>query len=610
MSDVQVIAFLSTAHEVPAVSAEAALPSEIVWMPVGVHSICAGRLDSEDSYAGRVICDEQGASRIIADFAKMKAAQVRCFLDFDHEEREASADVTAFKWDPARGIVASVRWTGSGEEALRKRDYASFSPAFLLDMETGKLRGLIAGHAIGGLVNRPAFGTAMPLLIAARLGGKSLASPASDGTSATHHQASSQIMDTNTQSGAAATVAAAPVQNSNDADLRAILAAQSDQIKALMDAVKANQQEKASAPVVAAAIVRPSVNEAAPVKASEGPIEALRLMASERDPHKRGAMYRNVRPMLAKERNVMGILAANSLGTLSTDLVTLRALDLLKFRFPALFKLSTDFSSDAAYFGQTVKTRLITPPAISTYSTTTGYSKSDVAVTDATVVINQHKAVEIGFNVNELASTARDLFGEQVEACHYTLGKDLFDSVLALITAANYTNATTKATSSVARATLVAMEKALTTRKIPELNRIMLANPDVWEVLANDATIVSLATFQKPEVITDAAYLPNIAGFEMFRAPTLPSTGNLTGFACTPAAIAIATRTVSDYTKVLPGVSSGDGVVGIVVNPDVGLSVTKVDYINHQMGQASSRLAWMYGVAVGVADCGQRLISA
>jgi len=46
----------------------------------------------------------------------------------------------------------------------------SFSPAFLADPFSGKICGLIPGHALGGLTNFPAFQNAMPALVAARLG--------------------------------------------------------------------------------------------------------------------------------------------------------------------------------------------------------------------------------------------------------------------------------------------------------------------------------------------------------------------------------------------------------------------------------------------------------
>lgn len=64
----------------------------------------------------------------------------------------------------------------------------------------------------------------------------------------------------------------------------------------------------------------------------------------------------------------------------------------------------------------------------------------------------------------------------------------------------------------------------------------------------------------------------------------------------------------NDYTKALPGASHGS--VSVVTNPDTGISVQLVQYVDHKLGAASWRIALMFGVAVGQAASGQRLISA
>jgi phage I-like protein len=65
--------------------------------------------------------------------------------------------------------MALVEWTSLGEEALRGRQYFSFSPTFLCDSLTGKVNGLVSNHAAGALTNSPAFQNAMPALVAASL---------------------------------------------------------------------------------------------------------------------------------------------------------------------------------------------------------------------------------------------------------------------------------------------------------------------------------------------------------------------------------------------------------------------------------------------------------
>ncbi|MBX3747328.1 MAG: hypothetical protein KF833_18620 [Verrucomicrobiae bacterium] len=334
---------------------------------------------------------------------------------------------------------------------------------------------------------------------------------------------------------------------------------------------------------------------------------AVKAYHAASTPTQRGILFnRDINDRFDREYERV-ITAANALGTLAGDLVVQRSLVLLKLTFPVLTRISTDFSSENADFNQTVKTRIRVVPAVTDYNTTTGYAPSDATTTDVPVTITAHKAVQIGFNANELASTRRALFDEQVEPIHYALGKNLCDALFGLILAANYTNATTKALASFARADVTAMAKALYDRGVPDMGRTLLLNSAYFEKLQQDATIVNLAAYQRPEVITRYT-LPPIAGFDVFQAVNLITTGNLTGFGFTPDAMAMATRVPNDYTQALPGASHGS--VGVVTNPDTGMTVSVVQYVDHKLGASFLRMALMYGVAVGQAPSGQRLISA
>jgi hypothetical protein len=138
-------------------------------MPKGTHDLNAHTLNGP-GYEGPVICDEQACRAVIASFDEIQAAGQRVWLDANHDDGGATAWVKGFSWDPRQGIMAKIEWTEDGESAIRGKRYFSFSPAFYAEKKTGRVVGLIKGHAAGGLVNAPAFGSAMPALIAARLG--------------------------------------------------------------------------------------------------------------------------------------------------------------------------------------------------------------------------------------------------------------------------------------------------------------------------------------------------------------------------------------------------------------------------------------------------------
>jgi hypothetical protein len=305
------------------------------------------------------------------------------------------------------------------------------------------------------------------------------------------------------------------------------------------------------------------------------------------------------------------VQAANNLGTLVGALVTQRSLELLKFHFPMLSRITTDFSAEHANFNQTISTRIRAVPPVSTYDPVNGYTTANAVTTDISIAINTHNAVQISFNANELASTRRLLFGEQEEGMHYALGKSIVDALYALITAANFplpAQKTVQALAGFGRPAVVSMARALSLRGVMTLNRSLLLYSDYFAQLAQDPALISLAAYQRPELITRYE-LPDVAGFRPIEAPNLPATGNLTGFAFTPDALCVATRVPNDYTQVFPG-ASGGGVTSIVTNPDTGFSVMLVEYINHQLGQAVMRVALMYGVALGQTASGQLLTSA
>ena len=343
-----------------------------------------------------------------------------------------------------------------------------------------------------------------------------------------------------------------------------------------------------------------------------GPVEAAQRGAIAREA---AQIYASIRKNL-DEFGGMPITAATTtdsdLGSLAGDLVAQRTLELLKYQFPALKRVTSDFSDQPAYYGQTVLTRYMTIPTIATYSTSTGWTTpgSNPTATDVSVVINAHKGVPIRFQENQLAGTMRRLFDEFAPAAAYCLAKDMVDALYAVVTAANFTSTPIKSDkASFGRAEVIDMGVALQKRGVPigSANRTLLLNSDYFGALAKDSAIVTLAAFQRPAIIEEGV-LPDVHGFAVVDAPNLPVTGNLAGFGFSKSALVIAARLPNDYASILPGASYGS--VTTITDPDLGLSVMQVQYVDHKLGFAESRMALMYGVAAGQVNAGQRLISA
>jgi phage I-like protein len=636
------------------------LPSEIVWMPKGEHQLKAYTAGGKPVEV-TVLCDEAGAQSIQTSFAEIIAAGRRVYLDKDHDDGEAVAWVMGFRWDPAQGIMAKVEWTSLGEQLLRGKVYYSFSPVFFTNKKTNRVSKLLFGHAAGSLVNAPAFGAAMPALIAARLAGAESPNPASGGSPDNPQQ--NQIMKSLLIKILAALAVEVPADATEDQlvalatkhiDKLPSAGAEGEALKAQLaelTALKTKDAERRKADAKAAvdaAVARgalPAKDDAiqakwaamieadpkhaellaalpdnpalkrvtapgAGVVVKDNLVEILRAYHAKKSPDERAVIYaRDISPMIAKPGLFLGpILAENSLGTLTGDLVVQRSLTLLKLSFPWLTKISTDFSSAGIKLNQSVITRLRAVPAMVPYVPGAGYARQPAVLTDVPVKITEHNGVEIAFNANELASTARDLFGEQAEGCHYALGKGLVDSVLALLTVANFSHESVEAVADVDADTMDALSAALTGRGVPGMARIGLLASSVYRKLGKDASIMMLAAFQRPEIITQEYALPPVKGIMPYEVINLPIDEDLIGFAGTPDALALATRVPNDYSAVMPDIA-GNGVVQIVTNLDTGISVMLVRYVDHKAAEAAWRVALMWGAAKGNPLCGQRLVS-
>jgi len=300
-----------------------------------------------------------------------------------------------------------------------------------------------------------------------------------------------------------------------------------------------------------------------------------------------------------------------NLGTLSGTLVTQRTLELLKFTFPALTMFTTDFSDEPAKFNQTVMTRTITVPAVVSYNTSTGWAAQTAASTDVPVTIDSHRGVPIKFNENLLASTVRRLFDEFAPAQAYALAKDMMDDLYSNITDANFTHNSVITTASFNRASVVDVGVQQDLLGVPSGmgQRTMLLYPTVFGNLEKDTVLMQLAQFQRPDLITNPAGPNNVSlvikveDYQVVKAPNLPTNnGNVTGFAGAKSALCIAARVPNDYTSFAPGVSNGN--VQVVTDPDLGLSVMLVQYVDHDLGTGNQRIALMYGTNAGQGNAG------
>ena len=626
----------------------AAAPAEFMFLPAGKHTITAHRAGKPVTVTLRVDAATAGTLNAALEAQRAESEQ-KPFMDFDHKKEAASFWPSAFTWREGQGILCSGEWSQAGAAAIQGKAYRSFSPAIFLNKYTHEPASpaVITGAPLcmGGLVNDPAFKAMKPLFASnggettgavatvavnphiedtmkeslllnqhgADGGGGTATAAAPSAADALH--ASNRItqlegeLKARRASDAKAAVARAVTRGAvpiKDTETQAALEASATENAAFLKAIDALP----GAPALQAG----RVTHAPVVQVTgEDPIEALKAYVAERDPLKQGRIYRReFSPLLAKGGELdfsrVPLEAANSLGTLVGSIVTGRVLDLLKFQLPALSRISTDFSAEQVKYNQTVLSTYNSVPSVGTYNTSTGYPTADATGTDVSVTINQHKCVQHVFQANELGGTARRLFDEFAPAAAYALAKDLVDYVYSLVTTAAFTNAQiTKAQLDFGRDTVIDIGSAQDDSGVPDFERTLILSTAYYGALRKDPTIAQLATYQQAGIITKGV-LPDVEGYMVVKAPNLPATGNLRGFAFNKSALVAATRLPLDYSQVLPGASNGS--VSQVVNPDNGAAMVQTMFVNHTLGTANWRIAWMYGSAVGQQSAGLILRSA
>ena len=134
------------------------VPSEIVYLPEGVHTLTP-TVDGKPQTITVSVTPERGphiADTLQSALTKRQGKNVRPWFDFEHKRGKASGIPQGFRYVAGKGIVADVEWTGAGRSAVAAKDYSYFSPEFLLG-DNGEPAGIPDRGPLGSLCNEPAF---------------------------------------------------------------------------------------------------------------------------------------------------------------------------------------------------------------------------------------------------------------------------------------------------------------------------------------------------------------------------------------------------------------------------------------------------------------------
>lgn len=295
----------------------------------------------------------------------------------------------------------------------------------------------------------------------------------------------------------------------------------------------------------------------------------------------------------------------NTLGTLAASSVIIQeALDLVFTVRPILNEISLDLKAKAVKQGQVVKSRIFSVPAVGNF----GDAAAAKVDTDVPVTIDQMKQIMHTFTFAELNQTDRELVRETALPVAIALANHMVDAVAALWLEANFANETVLA-NGWDYEHLVTVRQALQTRGTPEgMPRFYIGNAAVYSELLQDPMVVAAQNNPDNAGAIASGKLSRAAGFGLGEYPAMPNTNNLVGFAGTKDSVVLATRIPSDPRELLPN-APYPGILTPITHERTGLTVLLNEYIDQATLAATTRLIWAYGVGVGNANNGERIVT-
>ena len=265
----------------------------------------------------------------------------------------------------------------------------------------------------------------------------------------------------------------------------------------------------------------------------------------------------------------------------------------------------TDFSSYVDRIGNVVHTRLASPLTSATYDPSVGFVEQSAVAADIAVQLTAQTYVDIAFTDIEQGSISAEMLRRVFLApMTESVAKSMFDNLLALCTAGNFSNVGySGATSGFTRAGgVVPITAKLTQMNVPYEGRTALIAPDAYAQLLADPTIAQYLSIGDNSVIREGqanenanGFLGKIHGIKFWEANVFPNYGTypeLAGIASAKQGLVIATR-------VAPQITVGGGTQETITDEDSKFSLAFRQYYNWQEGKMHLNVNFIQGSAVG-----------
>lgn len=298
---------------------------------------------------------------------------------------------------------------------------------------------------------------------------------------------------------------------------------------------------------------------------------------------------------------------ANTWGGTDDTLIAQAGFASFKAALAPFKAFSTNFSDEAANKSTAVTTRIITGMTAGSFSG--DYESGDTTTTAISISLSNHtfKAFHMTDVEENKSSVSGSTMEMQAKEAAYAVGKKIFETVLSAVTAANYSTAAfVGAASGFDSDDVIDIADILDDADASPENRSLILSNAYFTQLRKDASVKGRDGVFGSDAF-NSGVLPDICGFTVYRSNAIPGNSeNLTGFACTPAGLAVAVRPV----KPQPGAEKVLESFQIVTDPETGLSLGYRSWYSAKTGTKWGAFEAVYGYAKANAAGLKRITSA
>jgi len=266
-----------------------------------------------------------------------------------------------------------------------------------------------------------------------------------------------------------------------------------------------------------------------------------------------------------------------------------------------LREFSTDFSQEAKQPGESVSVQLVEADNVANFdATSNNFVRSSSSNKKVNVTFNTPKIV--GFNVTpfQVQNFNPGWWLDKAKLNARQMAKSILTDAMGVVTSENFSkNQTIASDTAITLAEVQKIRTYCAKQNIDPADAVLVLDLALYHCLAN------LYNTTKTGITAGQAFseLASARGFgKVFAMPVLPN--GLLGFAALPSALAVAGRNFKPVSnKPYESVTE-------ITDPDSGIGMTMVEYVDGATGNDNISTTGMFGTTVGVGDALIRIVKA